>query len=467
MVTKTTQNFKSIEYVNLIRIISHIIFLLFTFQIIYSQSQDTVRPLTIEQIKNLIANTNKTVSPDLQDQAIFVEIEKRGVDFQISDEILTVLKELGARTKTINSLTKIKNSQLNLPKKKHSNKITILVAKFGEQNDDNDSVTDLVINQLKESTKKYTNVSVLPINEHISAREGKLVAIEKGKAKDADIVLWGWYKKSSTNVVINYQFEVVSGVSNDLLAKSQNTSVENIPNFNNYSSQLRLAKEISLLTLVSLGALNYELENFDEAIRYISDAISQESFSINKVIDSSKLYTLRAVSYLNRSCDFLSPDERIFADVNKAISLGADSNEARILRILTASTLRRNLDKSLEYAERYYKSAINDEDKTLSLIFLSAIYEVKGNETQMKYFAKKLIDRLIVLPETFENNLNLAITFYFSRDKIKTALYLDKAKTARLLKTLKFTEYIFFKDCYIRLMRITNWQLKISKKVFN
>ena len=384
--------------------------------------------MSIEQIKDLVNNTDKTVSSELQDQAIFVEIEKRGVDFQITDEILVTLKEIGAGTKTLNSLIKTKNTQSNSLRKKHSNNIIILVAKFGEQSDDN-NVTDLIFSQLKESTKKYANVSVLAINKHISAREGKSVAIEKGKEKDADIVLWGWYKKSSTNVVINYQFEVISGLSNDFLTQKQNTSVENIPNFNNFSSQLRLAKEISFLTVVSLGAINYELENFDEAIRYISDAISQES-SFNKLIDFPKLYTLRAISYLSRSCDYLTPDERILVDVNKAISLGADSNEPKILRILAASTIRRNLDKALEYAERSFKGADNAEDKTLSLILISAIYEVKENETQMKYFAKKLIDHLIVLPETFENNLNLAVAFYFSRDKVKTALYLDKAKNS-------------------------------------
>lgn len=386
----------------------------------------TPKPLVKENLLRSI-ETGKT-APDKIDAKRYIElINKYGINWKLTPEDESEIRLVGqylGETNLNDLIAAIrKNYKLVAPVAERPNKLTILVAKFGDKNAQNDIVTDLIISQLEESTKKYSNVTVIPLNEHITAGEGRKVAINKGKAKNADLVLWGWYKKDKTNVIISYQIENIFNFTNDFTINTSKPFVEEIPNFN-LSAQLQISKDIAFLTLVSLALINNELGKFDNSIKYISDAIAYESTS-NRLIDLPQLYILRAKWLLNKTCGF--GVNEVLSDINTAIKLGANPKSPLVLQILADAYLPKDDEKSLDYAKSYNQIAVTNEDKTISLFQLTEIYTNRDEIDLAEEFAEKLINHLLVLPESYENYIYLGFASYIKKDKPSAIKYLTKA----------------------------------------
>lgn len=416
--------------ISLKRLIGSIFVVLSLIPLLLSQVSPNQSPLSIEKIEILLKPAG--FGSKLQDQATSADIGKRGIDFVVTDEILARLKAAGAGPKTLQTLTKIRDAKLT-PRVRRSNRLKIVVAKFADKSETNDNVTDVVINQLREATGRYPNVEIVALNESISAAEGAPIAIQKAKSQQADIIIWGWYKLSKSSVAINSQIQIVNSFDvsgSPVLKPREKMEVQDIPNFENFTSQLRISKEISFVTVVCLGLINFELGNFDESFTFFSDAVSVAA-SFPKLVDLPELYKLRGASRVAASCNLISVNNSAtLSDIDKAISLGASPTDSGVLILQGYANLVGNPKAAMDLAEKSLKSADNDYVKTEGLFLMVLASAVADDEKKAKEYAKKLSEHLLPLPDLFENDFKLALVSIVLEDPVKTSQYVDKALKA-------------------------------------
>ena len=92
--------------------------------------------------------------------------------------------------------------------------IIVLVANFDSPDSKNFGVTETVINQLRQATRKYSEdkkqpVKIQSLNKSITEQEGSEVARTEGEKRKATIVIWGWYRNTGAVVPLSVHFEVL------------------------------------------------------------------------------------------------------------------------------------------------------------------------------------------------------------------------------------------------------------------
>mgnify|MGYP007037756674 CR=1 FL=1 len=77
----------------------------------------------------------------------------------------------------------------------HSGRFIIAVANFDGPDPQYYRVTELLSAHLRQVTKDYSDIDVLPLNRSITEQEGPSKAIEIGQNAKATVVIWGWMGK--------------------------------------------------------------------------------------------------------------------------------------------------------------------------------------------------------------------------------------------------------------------------------
>ena len=198
--------------IQILRTISRIYFLVLILLLIglplstnaarpFSQSAQSNDPLTLRQIEDSIKNRTP-------DNAISIAIHKRKVAFPVDVQTIERLRGLGAGVKTIQALQEISKSQAGGPQcDKIHGEVTILVANFTSLDNQNAAITEILLGKLRNATKEFPEIKVQALGETITMQQGSDYAQKVGKDNKAAIVIWGWYKKSSTDVAVNVNFE--------------------------------------------------------------------------------------------------------------------------------------------------------------------------------------------------------------------------------------------------------------------
>ena len=88
--------------------------------------------------------------------------------------------------------------------------------------------------------------------------------MEKAKIREADIVIWGWYKKSRTSVVISSHIDLIRTFENRILKHRDDIAVQTVPDFDNFTPQLEPIEGVSFYRGGTSRLLYAESENFDE-----------------------------------------------------------------------------------------------------------------------------------------------------------------------------------------------------------
>jgi hypothetical protein len=155
--------------------------------------------------------------------------------------------------------------------------VTVLLAEFGGVDAKNHRVTERILQNLQDATKNYPNVKILPLKQAISQQEGKGKARELGKNKNADIVIWGSYGKTQQKAPVSVNFEILSAakdyidVGKQVQGEPRNMAVASLESF---EIQVNLAEELKYLTLVTLGVSAYAADDWDNAIKQLTAALS-------------------------------------------------------------------------------------------------------------------------------------------------------------------------------------------------
>jgi hypothetical protein len=176
--------------------------------------------------------------------------------------------------------------------------ITILVADFDGPDPDNYRVAATIRGNLEKETARYPNIKVKSTKK-INETEGSEKAREEGKKQKATIVVWGWYWKTKDIMPISVHFELlswpsfsyISGNSLSLPSDLTNRQVQILPISQLEKSitiQTHLSKEMTYLTLLTLGLSHSFAEEWEDAIEKFTRALDQMQNIENKIFNFSR-----------------------------------------------------------------------------------------------------------------------------------------------------------------------------------
>lgn len=283
-------------------------------------------------------------------------------------------------------------------------KIIVLIAKFDGKKEDEERVRTHIFMAVKEATKDFPEVEVRSLEEVITAEDGSEKAREKGKNRNAKLVLWGWYDNG-----LNGSIYIEPLLSPDL-SKVLNTAQRKFitePEKPSIIIKRQLSGELSYVTLFVLGLLRIEARDYDEAINSFDQALKYPI--IKDVVEPSDVYLYRAMAfyfkdkldaaiadltqvmqikpdeayaYCNRGLIYLDKGliDKAFADYNDAIRLKPDIAEAYLNRGF------------INLAKQRFDEALSDEDKAIKLNpNIAEAYNNRG----LAYKSKGIFDKAI------------------------------------------------------------------------
>jgi tetratricopeptide (TPR) repeat protein len=222
-----------------------------------------------------------------------------------------------------------------------SNKIIVLVADFEGPDPQNYRVTETIIEQLREATKKYTDVQVSTLGQTVTAHQGSEYARTKGKEHKASIVLWGWYSKTQEKALVNVHFEILKNLQASVLRQERETLITDVAGLESFAIQTQLSHQMSYLTMLTMGMVRSEAEDWDGAIAFYNDALNQSAIP-EEMIDPATIYLYRGYAY-HRKDD----SDHAIADCDQALKLKPDFVNALIIR-MNCYERKGNRDRAIE-----------------------------------------------------------------------------------------------------------------------
>lgn len=174
----------------------------------------------------------------------------------------------------------------------------ILVANFAgpsSQVADDYGVTQIIRDQLDQALAKYAPTARLQwLNETIPS---VAAARAIGERQHAQLILWGWYRKTETTALITSHFDIL-GEPDELIHPAQDEVrlTARIANLQDFSIQTRLSKQMTFLSLLTIGLVYFDEHNYKDAINQFSGAMQEAPLS-NQVIDPTIAPFYRASSY--------------------------------------------------------------------------------------------------------------------------------------------------------------------------
>jgi tetratricopeptide (TPR) repeat protein len=255
--------------------------------------------------------------------------------------------------------------------------VTVLLAEFDGVDAKNYRVTETILQNLQDATKNYPTVKILPLKQAISQQEGKDKARELGKNKNADIVIWGWYGKTQQKAAVSVNFEILSAakdyidVGKQVQGEPRNMAVASLESF---EIQVNLAEELKYLTLVTLGVSAYAADDWDNAIKQLTEALSVAKPN-KAALDPATIYFYRGNAYGKKK-----EYDRAIADFNQALLLNPKYAEAFNNRGIAYGN------------KKEYDRAIADFNQAL---LLNPKYAEAFNNRGITYYYKKEYARAI------------------------------------------------------------------------
>ncbi|MDQ2807943.1 MAG: tetratricopeptide repeat protein [Chloroflexota bacterium] len=196
-------------------------------------------------------------------------------------------------------------------------KTLILIADFeavGSQGQQPAEVTEIVVNNLRQAVKEYNDVVVERLGHAITSRKSE-DARQEAQAQGATIMIWGWYTTSPTNVALSAHFELVRPIDYPpkLPASADGaTQIAQLSELQSFALQTNLSKQMSYLSLFTVGLVRYSAEDWASALTRFSAALSQGAEDPTQ----DAIYFYRGTTFYKKK-DY----DRAIADYNKAIEL--------------------------------------------------------------------------------------------------------------------------------------------------
>ncbi|MDP1624285.1 MAG: SAF domain-containing protein [bacterium] len=181
--------------------------------------------------------------------------------------------------------------------KNTENEVVILISKFDGPNPQDYRVTEIIWEHLSASLQNYNDVTLtLFQNGIITSYEQAEI---EGKNYNATIVIWGWYGITDENarIVIHYDIlrefvNVPHGFRSKII-----TNDSDVTEFKKFFTQDELAKEITFLSLTTVGLVRYSFQDWDGAIFSFKE--SQKFTSITNNIELTQSFIDQSINAKN------------------------------------------------------------------------------------------------------------------------------------------------------------------------
>ena len=201
------------------------------------------------------------------------------------------------------------------------NKVILLVANLDGPEPQKYRVTETVLARLRQALARYDDVQILALGRAISEAEGSLVACDQGNARNAAIVIWGWYGVTREVVSLSVHFEVMNKPKNLPKFGSEaegSVRIDQVAELESFSLQTRLSAEMAYLRLFTVGMTRYRANDWNGAIGLFTDALLQTEDKI-QTLDQSLVYDFRGLAYANKG-DY----EQSMLDYDRILELGGN-----------------------------------------------------------------------------------------------------------------------------------------------
>ena len=280
-------------------------------------------PLTLAQIQALLNNRTP-------DNAVAIEIQRRGIDFTPTANILDQLRKLGAGQKAIKALEAFGTSAST--RQSSQGRFIILVADFKSLDGKNYGVTESLIERLREATAEYSDIEIKALNSSITAQQGNETALALAKEHEANMDLWGWYVKTQESLMLNLHCQLPQKSPKLILRKDKQTLILPAAELESFNVQIRIASETTYLTLLVVGVARLKAGDHDGAIVRLTKAINEATVP-ESMVNPADIYFYRGLSYflkhINSGAGAL---ESSLTDFNTAIKLDPKKDDAYTLR---------------------------------------------------------------------------------------------------------------------------------------
>ncbi|HRQ31800.1 MAG TPA: tetratricopeptide repeat protein [Anaerolineales bacterium] len=189
-------------------------------------------------------------------------------------------------------------------KKVREQKFVIAIADFYTTNQKDYGVTEDISHKLSQLLADEPDMIVELLNRPITEADGSDEAIIQGEGIDADIVLWGWYTVTQTDVLVTIHIEDLTPqptlTTDFVLPESYQIQVD-IFKIDTFELQKSISEDFSSIAFFIKGKSIAENGNTNEAIDYFSKAIQKETS-----IDKWYFYYARGYTYANSARDLVS-----------------------------------------------------------------------------------------------------------------------------------------------------------------
>lgn len=246
--------------------------------------------------------------------------------------------------------------------------IIVLIADFDGPDPQAYGVAQIIFDQLKDATSKYPEVIIRRLNQSFDTSE---TAKAKGIENQAAVVLWGSYLVNQLRARVTIHFDVLHDTLD--LPLRQKKEVLNVATIDlqGFTIQEQLSKEMTYLTLLTLGLVRFEANDIDESITRFSAALSQINVP-NQIINPGHLYLYRGTAYLLKHELKLA-----LADFNKSLTFNQDSDAYGARGLVYLS------DNQVQSAIRDFTTSIRlDSNHVKSYINRGLAYYTKGDLTE-------------------------------------------------------------------------------------
>jgi tetratricopeptide (TPR) repeat protein len=157
-------------------------------------------------------------------------------------------------------------------------KVIILVANYEGRDPSNYRVTDQVLSQLRSSLKQYDDTLVYSLDESITEQQGADKARALGDRLRGDLVVWGWYGATGSDVLLTVHIENLSACKCPPMQpfSSSNTYVERVglKDIESFRLQQKLSDQMTSLTLLVGAIARFEAEDYHETIHRLDSALA-------------------------------------------------------------------------------------------------------------------------------------------------------------------------------------------------
>jgi tetratricopeptide (TPR) repeat protein len=178
-------------------------------------------------------------------------------------------------------------------------KLVILVTNFDGPDTQTYRVTDIVLENLKNIVNQYDDTVVVSINKSFTENDSSESVQKIGKQYRADLVIWGWYGVSDTDVILTVHVENLAKTSSSLQFSGSSYMMQNhVEELKSFQFQQQLSERMISLTLFVGGIFRFEAGDYNDAVsRFLQArdlAIWPEEISSKEV-----LFTYLGDAYLH------------------------------------------------------------------------------------------------------------------------------------------------------------------------